>query len=91
MDRWVPSNYRPISMTKCVCKLLERVNNRRLVWLLESRHLMTPIQYRFRKYRSTLDHLVNVDRNIFSFCSEAIFLIKKDTLLPGGILRTQYQ
>jgi len=35
-DHTDPSNYRPIALTSCVCKTMERMINWRLVWFLES-------------------------------------------------------
>ena len=31
-----PNNYRPIALTSCLCKALERMINKRLTWFLES-------------------------------------------------------
>jgi hypothetical protein len=35
-DHSEPSNYRPIALTSCVCKTMERMINARLIWFLES-------------------------------------------------------
>ena len=61
------TNYRPIALTSCICKTMERMINRRLVWYLESHSLLTNLQSEFRSRRSTVDHLVRFE----TFCREA--------------------
>ena len=55
------NNYRPIALTSCVCKTMERMINDRLVWYLESSSLITDAQSGFWKTRSTMDHLVRFE------------------------------
>ena len=62
-----PTNYRPIALTSCICKTMERIISRRLVWYLESHNLLTNVQCGFRSRRSTVDHLVRFE----TFCREA--------------------
>ena len=38
-----PTNYRPIALTSCICKTMERMINRGLVWYLESHKLLTNV------------------------------------------------
>ena len=95
-DRSLSSSYRPISLTSCLCKIMERMVNRRLLWLLEQRNLLTNTQCGFRKHRSTLDHLVSISTRISnSFVLQehlvAVFFdLGKayDTTWRYGILRT---
>ena len=58
------SNYRPIALTSCLCKTMERMVNRRLVWLIESNNLFTNFQCGFRSRRSTMDHVGRLETSI---------------------------
>ena len=64
-----PTNYRRIELTSCICKTMERMTNRRLVWYLESHNLLTNVQCVFRSRRSTIDHLVRFESFVGKFSS----------------------
>lgn len=48
-----PSNYRPISLTCCACKVIERIVNRRLVQFLEDNGYLDHRQHAFRPGHGT--------------------------------------
>ena len=78
-DHSEPSNYRPIALTSCMCKAMERMINARLVWFLESNGLLSNIQCGFRQGRSTLDHLGRFEtfiRNSFAKKEHAVYLFR---------------
>ena len=59
-----PESYRPIQLTSCFSKTMERMVTRRLSWFLEDRQMLSPLQCGFRKGRSTADHLIRLESEV---------------------------
>ncbi|GFY05981.1 probable RNA-directed DNA polymerase from transposon X-element [Trichonephila clavipes] len=93
-----PLSYRPIALTSCLCKTLERVVNARLVYQLEKNKCIPLFQSGFRKGRSTLDNIITLEnkiRNAFvrrNHLVSIFFDIEKayDRTWRYGILRTLF-
>ena len=59
-DHSDPSHFRPIALTSCLCKMMERMINARLMWSLKVAGSSFQEDLRgFWKNHSTLDHLVH--------------------------------
>ena len=58
------SSYRPISLTSAMGKLMERLVTNRLVYILESKGLITKNQAGFRAGRSTEDQLLRLSQMV---------------------------
>lgn len=93
------TNYRPISLTSCLCKVLEKMVNARLVWFLESNKCLTPVQYGFRKARCTTDALLSLESDVCEAFAKnhhqvtVFFDLEKayDTAWCHGILRCLFE
>jgi hypothetical protein len=57
-------NLRPISLTSCICKIMEKMVNKRLTYILENRGLLLDTQYGYRKGKSTTDVLIGMEELI---------------------------
>ena len=94
-DHSNPSNYRPIALTSCLCKLMEKLVCKRLIWYLEANNKINKNQSGYRKNRSTLDQLIKLEtliRNSFikkKHVTVVFFYIEKafDTTWKYGILK----
>ena len=59
-----PASFRPISLTSCVSKLIERIILSHLLFFLESNSILSPRQAGFCPGRSTLDQILYLSQSI---------------------------
>jgi ribonuclease HI len=89
-----PNSYRPVALTSCLCKAMERILVNRLHWFLETKLKVHKDQAGFRKGCSTMDHIIRLETDIKQGFSEghstvAVYLdISKayDTVWTQGLL-----
>jgi len=89
------SSYRPIALTNCMGKLMERIIHTRLMNHLEANDHISPIQFGFRKNHCTTDPLMrlstHVQENIHSrrHTIAVFFDLRKayDTIWRFGLVR----
>ena len=65
-----PENYRPISLTSVVCKLLENILRDKIVKYLEKNKLISDTQHGFRNKRSCLTNLLDFFYDIMNIYDE---------------------
>jgi hypothetical protein len=58
-ERYVPANYRPVSLTAVICKTLEHIIARHIMYHLESEGLLADSQHGFRANRSCETQILN--------------------------------
>ena len=63
-DPSLATNYRPIALTGCLCKLIEKIINVRLSNYLEKENKINKVQSGFRRNRSTTDNLVKIETSV---------------------------
>ena len=98
-DRTDPNNYRPIALTSCLFKIMERLINHLLAWFLQDNKIITKYQCGFQKGKSTTDHLVRLETYIrqgFVKNQHTVgifFDLEKayDTTWKGGIMKDLHE
>ena len=63
-DKHEATSYRPIALTSCICKTVERMVNERLIHFLESNGLLSKYQAGYRARRGCVDQLVRLENFI---------------------------
>lgn len=63
-DKGEVKSYRPIALTSNLCKLMERMISRRLMYEIEKRDLLSPYQSGFRSGRTTVDPIACLENEI---------------------------
>ena len=53
-------SYRPVALTNILCKIFERMTNKKLVWYLEKEKKIDNRQFGFRKQRITIDAISKI-------------------------------
>ncbi|MGL5733123.1 MAG: RNA-directed DNA polymerase, partial [Metamycoplasmataceae bacterium] len=89
-DHSKASNYRPISLTSNLCKVMERMIISRLNYVIEKKNLICSYQSGFRKGRNTMDSIVCLESEIRKAMvnKEVFFDVEKayDMLWKEGLL-----
>lgn len=78
-----------------MCKLLEKIINKLLLWTLENENIISPHQNGFRSNRTTIDNIVALENEIHEAianhkkCIAVFFDIKKayDTAWKYGVIK----
>lgn len=90
-----PTSYRPIALTNCLCKVMEKMINWRLQAHLEEKKYLDVSQSGFRAGHSTLDALSRLESEIRTtlirddYCVAVFLDIAKafDTVWHGGLMQ----
>ena len=69
-DKSNPGNYRPISLTSVVCKLMESILRDKIVKFLEENNIIRDSQHGFRNKRSCLTNLLDFLYDIYEMYEE---------------------
>lgn len=64
IDKGNKEKVRPITLSSCVRKVLEKMVNERLIWWAEKQNILDKNQNGFRRGKSTIDNLAKIVADI---------------------------
>ncbi len=87
------TNYRPIVLTSHICKLMERMVNERLMYIMEKQGMVTECQSGFRRGRGTMDAVVCLEDEAQINKETVFFDVEKayDMLWREGLMIKLYR
>ena len=83
-------SYQPVALTSCITKLLVRMVVTRIVYLLESKKILSPYQAGFRKNRCTEEQIVRIVQDAFDGLEEKKPKTSVMTLMDSAERTTEY-
>ena len=64
-DKSKVANYRPMSVSPCLSKILEKLTKVKLILFFENHHVLHPHQYGFRSNHSTNHALLDITKTLY--------------------------
>ena len=86
-NRSDPGNFRPVSLTSIICKMMESIIKDKLVEHLQNFNLLNDSQHGFMKGKSCLTNLLEYFENVTKFLDQGIHWMSFTWILRKHLIR----